>query len=104
MYVCMYVLVLKSFYLAYICYLTGLFLGGNLGFETAAFKFSQEMVELLDGRNSEVMEDVLLTRDDFVFSRLIYALCIYLCMYCMYVYLSFSLALPRSNKFEILSN
>jgi hypothetical protein len=54
----MYVLMLKSFYLAYICYLTGLFLGGNLGFETAAFKFSQEMVELLDGRNSEVMDEI----------------------------------------------
>ena len=82
-----------GFYLAYIRYLTGWFLGGNLGFETAAFKFSQEMVDLLDGRNSEVMDDILLTRDDFVISRLIYALCIcvlYVLNVCMPLLLSCS--------------
>lgn len=37
-------------------FLLGISPGGNLGFESAAFKFSKEMVEMLDGLHSEVFD------------------------------------------------
>ena len=37
-------------------FLLGISPGGNLGFESAAFKFSREMVEMLDGLHSEVFD------------------------------------------------
>jgi phosphatidylinositol 4-kinase len=36
-----------------VCYLI-VSAGGNLGFETAAFKLSHEMIDLMDGKDSEL--------------------------------------------------
>lgn len=41
-------------------FLLGISPGGNLGFETAAFKLSSEMVDILDGLESELFQDVFL--------------------------------------------